>query len=102
MSYSIVNLGKYTIDGNHDPYIWRNGFVYCGRSNPCSAEIAAESDMYKYVLIQFDTLCVSNPVKIYFKTSLDYTWSESKSVSFNYGGPGTYLVYMGSNQIGPG
>jgi len=96
-SSSYVNSGLYWIDGNNDPYIWRNGLVGCGRSKPCSTEIAAEADMYKYVIVQLDTMCVYNPAKIYFKTSLDYTWSESKSISFNYGGPGTYWIYMGSN-----
>ncbi len=97
VSSSYVSSGKYWIDGNYDPYIWRNGTVSCGLPKDCSAEIAAEADMYKYVYIQLENVCVSNPAKIYFKTSLSDTWSESKSVSFNYGGAGTYWIYMAGN-----
>ncbi|MEK7123413.1 MAG: M23 family metallopeptidase [Patescibacteria group bacterium] len=95
---SSVSSGIFQVDGNLDPYIWRNGTVSCGGfARPCSAQISAEASLYKYVVISLQNYCVSNPAKIYFKTSANDTWDETKSVSFNYTGSATYLIYMGGN-----
>ncbi len=96
-----VSSGIFWIDGNSDPWIWRNGTVPCdvfiSGGKPCSAQIAAEAVNYKYMTVTLENFCVSNPVKIYFKTSLSDAWDEAKSVSFNYSSPASYRVYMGGN-----
>lgn len=92
-----VSGGNLWIDGYLDPWVWRDGTVSCGMSRPCSAQITAEASIYKYLTIGMQNNCVSNPAKVYFKTSAEDYWDETKSVSFDYIGPATHLVYMGGN-----
>lgn len=96
-----INYGTLWIDGNSDPYVWRNGNVTCEFSvpggRPCSGQIAAEASLYRYAQIALYNTCISNPVKIYFTTNSEDYFDEAKSVSFNYTGYGSYLVNMGNN-----
>lgn len=92
-----VSGGILWIDGNQDPGIVRSGNVSCGLSKPCSGQIAAEASLYKYVMIGLQNFCVANPVKLYFTTSGDDTWTEGKSVAFNYSSPATYRISMAGN-----
>jgi hypothetical protein len=96
-SYWGVTSGYLWIDGGSDPGVSRSGDVSCGLSEPCSGQIAAEADLYPYVWIELDSYCTSNPAKIYFTTSEDDTWSEAKSVSFNYSGATCYWIDMSGN-----
>jgi len=93
-----VALNVLWIQGTTGPYVKRETNVSCaGFSKPCSGQIAVEASQYKYVTIGLQNNCVSNPVKIYFKTSLSDVWDETKVVSFDYTAPATYYVYMGNN-----
>lgn len=92
--------GRLIIDGNADPWIWRNneGTVYCSvGNNQCSSAIAAEASIYRYVATSLETMCVENPAKVFFTTSESGVWDEAKSVTFTYSGPATYYIYMAGN-----
>ncbi len=105
-SYSGIESDIYWIDGNYDPYIWRNGdvngYVNCEPelttlTKPCSAQITADANIYKWVMVNIQNFCITNPMKVYYKTSLDDTWSEIKSNSFDYTSPANYWFYMGND-----
>ncbi len=91
--------GDYWTDGKSDPWIWRHpdARIYCGLPSMCSGGIAAEAAHYKYFQVILTNNCVSNPMRVYYITHDQRTWDATKSVAFNYTGPGLlHEVYMGN------
>lgn len=87
------------VDGLGDTYIRRGSdLVGCGMTKPCSTSIAAEASLYPDVYLDMHNVCFSNPGKIYFTTSSDPNWSESKSVAYWPAGPGPYRDHVNMSQ----
>ncbi|MDQ3803561.1 MAG: M23 family metallopeptidase, partial [Acidobacteriota bacterium] len=87
------------VNGFGDTYIRRGGDVNCGQARACSSSISAEASMYPKVYLDLHNVCFGNPGKIYFTTSSDPVWNETKSVSYYPSGPGPYRehIYMTQN-----
>ena len=89
------------VDGFGDTYIRRGGGeVGCGMAKPCSTSIAAEASLYPDVYLDMHNVCFSNPGKIYFTTSSDPIWNETKSVAYWPSGPGPYRDHVNMSQNG--
>lgn len=76
-------------DGNLDPYISRG---CASNSSTCNNAISAEASVYNKVHLNMYNHCYSNPLKVYFRTRVNPTWTEAKSVSYN-------LPNWGANDI---
>ena len=103
--WEIVNLQNWGVsndalwvNGVGDTYVRRGGDVNCGLAKPCSSSISAEASMYPKVYLDLYNVCFSNPGKIYFTTSSDPIWSETKSVSYYPSGQGPYREHIYMNQ----
>jgi hypothetical protein len=95
-----VSGGALWIDGNVDPWVQRgDGTVYCALTAPCSTQIAADANMYRYVRLDMALNCTSLPIAIYFKTSTENYFSGDKMVPGQPTGPlpPTTIYYMGGH-----
>ncbi len=92
-----VSNGALWLDGGYDPYVRRGGFTNCGMSRPCSSSLAAESEFYDSVYLDLYNGCPSSFGKIYFTTSSEPNWSESKTIGYYPRSSGSYRgkIYAG-------
>lgn len=92
-----VTDGALWLDGGNDPYVRRGGLTECGLSRSCSSSIAAESELYDSVYLDLYNACPSSSGKIYFTTSTEPNWSESKTINYYPRSRGSYrgLIYAG-------
>lgn len=98
-----VANGALWMDGTIDPYIRRGGLSSCGRSKPCSSNIAAEANLYKEVYLDLYNHCTDGLGQIFFTTKSDSTWNEEKSVYFvSRSGSQQASVWMGYNPLWKG
>lgn len=93
-----VSSGALWVDAGSDPYIRRGGNTNCGRSRPCSSNIAAEANTYRQVYLDLYNHCSTGVGKIYFTTNTSTNWSEDKTVPYltSYGAQRTH-VWMPNN-----
>lgn len=92
-----VSDGAMWMDNSNDPYVRRGGSTNCGLSRPCSSSIAAEAEFYDSVYLDLYNACPSSGGKIYFTTSLEPNWSESKTIGYYPRSTGAYRgkIYAG-------
>lgn len=92
-----VSGGAMWTDGGYDPYVRRGGLTYFGFGAPMSSSIAAEASDYNYVYLDTYNHCSSNYGKIYFTTSEDSNWDESKTIYYYppYRGYYNSKIYVG-------
>lgn len=92
-----VSDGALWMDGSTDPYIRRGGTTNCGLAKPCSSSFAAEAEYYQSVFLDMYNVCPTSFGKLYFMTSTEPYWSESKTVGFYPNGFGSYRskIYTG-------
>jgi hypothetical protein len=85
------------IDGGYDPYIRRGGFTQCSLRWVCSSSFAAEASLYKSVYLDLYNGCFAYNAKIYFTTSHEPNWSESKTISYYPSSIGQFrdIIYTG-------
>lgn len=74
--------GSLWMDGNTDPFIRRGGITGCGLNKPCSSSIAIDSSEFKTVFLDLYNSCASSYGKVYFITSQENSWDESKTVYY--------------------
>lgn len=93
-----VNNGAMWMDGAYDPSIKRGGLTNCGKSKPCSSNVAADANIFKQVYLDLNNQCYDGLGKIYFTTSNDPNWNENKTVLYaSRFGPQRLHIWMGYN-----
>lgn len=99
--WDLVNLRSWGVsgdalwmDGAYDPYIKRSGITNCGLSRPCSSSIAAEASDYKQVYLDLYNVCSSYGGKIYFTTSYEPYFDESKVLYYYPSGIGPFTGHV--------
>lgn len=70
------------MDGGYDPHIRRGGLTHCAVRWMCSSSFAVEADTYKSVYLDLYNGCSAYNAKLYFTTSAEPYWSESKTIPY--------------------
>jgi murein DD-endopeptidase MepM/ murein hydrolase activator NlpD len=86
------------MDGGYDPYVARGGLTNCGLNRRCSSSFAAEADTYASVYLDLYNNCQTGGFgKIYFTTSREPNWSESKTIGFYPPNTGSFRGRIATN-----
>lgn len=93
-NYNVVNSYLWVDSSSPYTYTGRSsllGDASCGDTAPCSREITLDANIFKYLVMELDFKCVSNPVTIYFRKP----GSSWYAASFSYDTARVYNLYMG-------
>lgn len=91
-----TDAGSLWVDSSYtNPYVGRSSYfgdANCGRSAPCSREIALEADLYTRIVLNIDFRCTNGPVAIFYRRP-DNLWHIAY---FAYTQPGNYAIDLSS------